>query len=285
MSPHERDYDELVRRALQVAADSVEPADDGLERIRARLTTPYPALVAWLMAGYSVAARRARAGLQCVSAWLRTSRGPAIEHFRALPGRLRSAAVLAIAVFVAAAGVLMLTPLPRQAITRAAALIRPFESGGSSRGAGRPGVSGHGTQLSPVRTGVTASGPGNWSPSHPATASCAAPTPAPAGPAPSPTASRAPSLTPPASPAASVKSTACPGPAPSATPSATSPATQAPSATPSPTPPATPAPSATPSPTPPAPSTTPSPTPPATPAPSTTPSPTPPATPAPSASP
>ena len=260
MSLHDRDYDELVRRALQVAADSVEPAADGLERIRARLTRPYPVLVAWLMAGYSEAARRTRGGLQCVSAWLRTSRSPVIEHFQAaLPRRLRSAAVLAIAAFVAAAGVLMLTPLPRQAITHATALLRPFESGGSSGGAGQPVVSGHGTQLSPGGTGVTASGPGKWSPSHRATASCAAP--APTSPATSPTASRAPSLAPSAGPAASAKSTACRGPVPSATPSTTPPPSPAPSTAPSATPPPSPAPSTTPSTTPPpspAPSTSPS---------------------------
>ncbi len=286
MSPSDRDYDELVRRALQVAAGSVEPADDGLERIRARLATPYPVPVAWLMAGYSEAARRTQDGLQCVPAWLRISPGPVLEHFQAaLPGRLRSAAVLAIAALVAAAGILMLTPLPRQAITHAAAILLPFDRGGSSGGAGRPGVSGHGTRLSPVGTGVTASGPGKGSPSHPATASCAAP--APTRPATSPTLGRAPSLAPSASPGASAKSPACRGPVRSATPSATPPASPAPSATPSATPPASPAPSATPSATPPpspAPSATPSTTPPPSPAPSTT-SASRPASPAPSSSP
>ena len=131
MSPPDRDYDELVHRALQVAADSVEPADNGLERIRARLAMPYPVPVAWLMAGYSEAARRTQDGLQCVSAWLRISRSPVIEHFQAaLPGRPRSTAVLTIAALLAAAGVLTLTPLPRQAITHAAALLRPLKQAG-----------------------------------------------------------------------------------------------------------------------------------------------------------
>ena len=252
MSPRDRDYDELVRRALQVAADSVEPADDGLKRIRARLTTPYPVPVAWLMAGYSEAARRARDGVLSVSAWLRTSCGPAIKHSRAgLLGPLRSAAVLATAACAAAAGVLLLTPLPRQAITHAAALIRPFENGRSSGGAGSPGVSGHGTQLSTGRTGLTGSGHAKRSPSHPATASCAAAAPAPTSPATSPAASRAPSVSRSASPAARAKSAACPGPAASATPSVTPPASPTPSPTPSVTPPDSPTPSATPSVTPP----------------------------------
>jgi hypothetical protein len=287
MSPSDRDYDELVRRGLHVAADSVEPAEDGLERIRARLTTPYPVPVAWLMAGYSKVARRARDGLQCVSAWLPTSGDPAIEHFRpALPAGLRSAAVLAIAGFVAAAGALMLTPLPRQAITHAAALIRSFESGGSAGGAGGQRVSGHGTQLPPAGTGLTDPGHGKRNHSQAAPASCAAPTPALASPATSPTASPAPSLTPVASPAASAKPAACPGPAASVIPSVTPPASPTPSGSPSPapsvTPPASPTPSVTPSVTPPAsptPSVTPSVTPPASPTPSVTPSVTPPPSP------
>ncbi len=49
----ERDYDDILRRALCTAADSIEPSGDGLERIRARLTTPRPLPSAWLMAGYS----------------------------------------------------------------------------------------------------------------------------------------------------------------------------------------------------------------------------------------
>lgn len=53
MMQRERDYDDILRRALCTAADSIEPSGDGLERIRARLTTPRPLLSAWLMAGYS----------------------------------------------------------------------------------------------------------------------------------------------------------------------------------------------------------------------------------------
>jgi hypothetical protein len=37
-----RDHEELLRRALHTAAESVEPAGDGLERIRARLSPPCP---------------------------------------------------------------------------------------------------------------------------------------------------------------------------------------------------------------------------------------------------
>src|SRR5260370_8948974 len=41
--------EETLRRALHAAADRIEPAPDGLERIRARLSKPRPLAVAWLM--------------------------------------------------------------------------------------------------------------------------------------------------------------------------------------------------------------------------------------------
>jgi cell division septation protein DedD len=55
-----REHEELLRRALRVAADSVEPAGDGLERIRARLTTPRPAVAAWMMSSTESAVLRMR---------------------------------------------------------------------------------------------------------------------------------------------------------------------------------------------------------------------------------
>jgi hypothetical protein len=68
VSRPDREFDELVRRALRAAADSAPPRDDGLDRIRARLTAPYPRPVATMVAGYSEAVRRARGGLQAVAA-------------------------------------------------------------------------------------------------------------------------------------------------------------------------------------------------------------------------
>lgn len=38
----ERDFDDILRRALRVAAESVEPAGDGLDRIRQRISSPRP---------------------------------------------------------------------------------------------------------------------------------------------------------------------------------------------------------------------------------------------------
>src|SRR6185312_6802686 len=72
MSQHSGDYEDFLRGALHAAVDSVEPAGDGLERIRARLTTPRPLPVAWLMAACSWVATYARGSLDSVSAWLQT---------------------------------------------------------------------------------------------------------------------------------------------------------------------------------------------------------------------
>ena len=64
MSPADREFEELLSRALHAAVDPVEPADDGLDRIRARLATPYSAPIAWIMAVSYSAARSARGALQ-----------------------------------------------------------------------------------------------------------------------------------------------------------------------------------------------------------------------------
>ena len=47
------EQEEILRRALHAVADSIEPAPDGLERIRERLSKPRPLAVAWLMAGWT----------------------------------------------------------------------------------------------------------------------------------------------------------------------------------------------------------------------------------------
>src|SRR5215469_12822619 len=47
------EQEEILRRALHAVADTIEPAADGLERIRERLSKPRPLAVAWLMAGWT----------------------------------------------------------------------------------------------------------------------------------------------------------------------------------------------------------------------------------------
>jgi hypothetical protein len=231
MNQRDRDYDELLRRALRASADSVVPAEDGLERIRARLSTPHPALVAWMMAGFSEVASRAAAGLQSVSDWLRPMPGAARERLRVTrPGprrgglaRLRPTAVLAIAVFVVAGGALALTPLPGQAISQTAALIRSFGSGGPAGGTGgSPLGGGSSRNLSVGERAVRSTAPGPQNHRHVAAVSCAV----------AASASRAASSTTCPSPPASVGPTTCPSPTGSPAPSSTG--SPGPAASPSP---------------------------------------------------
>jgi len=41
MTPVDRDFDQMLRRALHAEADSIEPADGGLDRIRQRMRAPW----------------------------------------------------------------------------------------------------------------------------------------------------------------------------------------------------------------------------------------------------
>src|SRR5450755_179285 len=61
------DHEERLRRALRAAADSVEPAADGLGRIRARLTPPRPVIAAWMVSWTEPAMLRIRLAIP----WLR----------------------------------------------------------------------------------------------------------------------------------------------------------------------------------------------------------------------
>src|SRR4249920_3585790 len=147
MSQRQDDFEELLRRALHSAADSVEPSEDGLERIRARLTSPHPLPVAWVMAAYPEAARRALGGLHSVAAWLQTVFGTGHERF-AQPGaphqrrlaRVRLAAALVAVAVVMALSVSAVNPLLRQAVSLASGLIHSADGG--LAGTGQPAGSG-----------------------------------------------------------------------------------------------------------------------------------------------
>ena len=252
MSPSDRDFERHLRRALHSAVDSVEPSEEGLDRIRARLTAPHPVPITWITAGYSEVARRARAGLESCMARLRTWRAAAVEHLRAARSRqLRPAAVLAIAACVAAAGVLALVPLSPQPISPTVAVILSFETGlGPADGTGAPQLNGHGAKVPSSGAGAAAPGHGKTSHSQQATARCAAATPTPAGPTPSAAASAEPTTCP--SRAASGAPSRAPSPSPDSwsTPSQSPSPSPSPSSTPSQSPSPSPSPSSTPSETP-----------------------------------
>ncbi len=238
MSTLEPDYEAILRRSLHAAAESVEPAGDGLQQIRARLRKPRPFVLAWLLAD-SELARPVFSGLESAADWylqvLRRSGQalrPVAERFglagagdgRGL-GRLawvRPAAAMAMAIFVVAAGVFAALELP-QAISRTGALQLPFfQTSSSPGGSGRPRVNGSATPL----PGVVPNGsPGPGSGRAGSSASCS----------PSPgSKTRAPSSSPSAPPSSTPSSTPSQSPSPSTSPSPTPTPSTTPSATPTP---------------------------------------------------
>src|SRR5260221_900618 len=95
--------EELRRRPLPAAADRIEPAPDGLERIRARLSKPRPLAVAWRMEGWTGVPQPALLRMEPavaslferLGAWLRLvikSLGAGVERLRPAVERLRPAA-------------------------------------------------------------------------------------------------------------------------------------------------------------------------------------------------
>ena len=151
MTQPDFDHGELLRRLLHTEADAIEPADDGLERIRARLTVPHSTPVAWITVGFSEIAGRARGGLQTAWEWLQQAPGTARDRFRAARPALqhpawRLVAGLSLAAFIAIAAVFVFTPFPQHVFAQAVALIQTVEGGGPVVGTGGPQVTGSGTQ-------------------------------------------------------------------------------------------------------------------------------------------
>jgi len=176
-----REHEELLRRALRVAADSVEPAGDGLERIRARLTTPRPAVAAWMMSGTEPAVLRMRplltrlrqvsesaldrlwAGRSALDRlWagrsaldrLWAGRGALRAHLalRAHPAWLRPAAAMAAFVVIIGSGALAIRAL-QHTITQTGVPTSLGVAEGISSGQPGGGLNGQGQKLiQPVQT-------------------------------------------------------------------------------------------------------------------------------------
>jgi hypothetical protein len=238
------DLEEILRRELHAAAESIEPAPDGLNLIRARLSAPRPLPVAWLMVGWTSILQPALLWMDqmlvAFGDWLRAmmrpvlgplhpaARGmqPALSKVRALftprtepsgrPSRyawLRPALAMAAVVAVAVAGGFALSGLPRT-IQQAANSVFSNPSHTTKNGRG-PGVTGSG-KPSPA--------PGAASPTPTPTASC---TPSPrssSSPKPYTTPTPNPTPTPtPTEPSGSPSPTTSPSPTPSASASGTDP--------------------------------------------------------------
>ena len=168
------EQEEILRRALHAVADTIEPAADGLERIRERLSRPRPLAVAWLMAGWTGLAQPLLLRIEPVltelagrmSGRLRTWVRPAVEWLlaairllRPRPGmsrreKLRSAlAFAAAAALIGTVGGLALSAgLPEHLIQEASSIFSPSQA--PSRHGHNLVTSGSGHRAFPSASGV-----------------------------------------------------------------------------------------------------------------------------------
>jgi len=118
--PPQRDFDAALRDALRLAAESVEPGADGLDRIRSKIVArPARRGVPWR----SVAAGRRGTSVpwgpfRLSAGWLATAFDAVLERFRPDPSRagwfgwLRPAAAIATGLFVVTAASWAVAALP-----------------------------------------------------------------------------------------------------------------------------------------------------------------------------
>src|SRR5215472_299753 len=149
------EQEEILRRALHAVADQIEPAADGLERIRERLSKPRPLAVAWLTAGWTGPAQPMLLRMEPVLAdatgrlserlgtwllpaveWLLT----AIRLLRPRSGmsrheKLRSALAFAAAALIGTVGGLAISAgLPEHMIQEAGSIFLPSQAPGTHGG-------------------------------------------------------------------------------------------------------------------------------------------------------
>jgi hypothetical protein len=247
------EQEEVLRRALHAVADTIEPAPDGLERIRARLSRPQPLVVAWAMAAWTSMVQSLQFRLEPgahgqpgrLGSWLRLvarcleAAGerlrPAVEALlgagRALrPGsgmsrheKLRSALAFGAAAMIGAAGGFALSAgLPQQVISAAQSAFSSGPGHHSGNGGRNGGTSTGSGQISPT-PGTTSGSTRKAGPSP--SASCT--------PSPSTKASPLPSIITSSTPAPPTSPPTSPPTTPPSSPT-TSPSTS--SSTPTPTP-------------------------------------------------
>ena len=221
-----RDLDNVLRQALHAAVDTVEPADDGLTRIRHRLTMPSAMRQARLLVTDCVdLARLITIWLEPVFTgairhrWRRHDgyrRGPSHEASRATvrPARprLRPILVVASAAAIVVIAVIMFGPV-RQIVTRTG--LNAGTGASTPAHAGAHSAGGHGqspttnlTQASPTGPGTT-SAQGGHAPHRPSCPAAKCPT--------KPDTIPSPGITPSGSPAATPSQNASPTPTPSKT--------------------------------------------------------------------
>jgi hypothetical protein len=187
MNTLNRDYDDVLRRALHAAAESVDPSPDGLERIRARMGQP-PVLslasaVAWCHEAGTMA-------LAWAAPLIRTALDAfwsVIDRFRpatAVPGQsgprygwIRPVVAMGTAIFIVAAGAFAVLTLPHAMSSDGNSAFfqlpwtHPAGSGGSGSGGNGSGLNGQSS--SQIAGGSSAAGTyGSPSSASPASSQC-----------------------------------------------------------------------------------------------------------------
>ena len=235
------DPEEILRRELRAAAESIEPAADGLHQIRARLSAPRPLAVAWVMVGWTTVGQPALVRLdqvlEVVAEWLRPALHPVAERLHPVAQRLhpvlhtvraafaprtgpggrpsryawlRPALAMAAVVAVVVVGSFALTGLPNGVISQVGNVFGNQTQSPHSRGHA-PRENGNGQ---PIPT----QGPGSR-PASPAPSASCSPKPKPTStPTPTPTPTQTPTPAP---------TTPAPTQTPTPTPSTPSPTTSA----------------------------------------------------------
>jgi hypothetical protein len=218
--PRQAGLEIVLRSALRLAGDSVEPSADGLERIRAKISARQPPpQPAWMSAAPVVALLALLRRLDPALIWLRYALGIVADRFKPDPDRagrlgwLRPAAALATGLFVVASASWTITALPQ--IIANTTNGRHFQPGGTTNVSAGPIPSGTHTRSS-VGATIGPTVPGSPSPSPSCTSSSPAhsksPSPSPSGSAsPSPSTSPSPSSSPSPSPSGTT-STGTPSP-------------------------------------------------------------------------
>ena len=188
-----REEEERLQRALRAAADSIEPAGDGLARIRQRLRPPRPLPIAMAEAAWTSASMRVPAGLADFWYWLMATLRTAWERFapddshgpkHASKSSLRSlrwvrpAAAMGTAVFIVAAGAYIAIEVP-SVMSPSGSNTGPGSNGSNGNKGGQPAGNGSSIPQSAVPTSGASTVVPPWvlispsptcSPSSPATA-------------------------------------------------------------------------------------------------------------------
>jgi hypothetical protein len=154
---HDRNLEDVLRRALRSAADSIEPGTDGLDQIRAKISARQAASrLSWhSRPRHALSTGHGSRGLVPAGTWLAAALRSLVDRFRPEPGRsgwlgwMRPVAALATGLLVMAAASWAVAALPEaispttntRQLTSPAVTPAPASPRSSAGGANRPSYS------------------------------------------------------------------------------------------------------------------------------------------------